>query len=161
MLFKIRSIEEIETEILKEKGNVQNFPKTIDFPFPKCYKNMVTVIKTTEIASEAIVYSAIEAVNENKEFVLPDSWCFAGNGQGDRWFLDRSGAVFFYNHDDDEKLEPMNISFEEWLQMAFIVQQLDFYLDEYDEVSEPVRQNFYDTLNAIHPQLGENYPFIV
>ncbi|WP_250255182.1 SMI1/KNR4 family protein [Chryseobacterium sp. Marseille-Q3244] len=158
--FKIRSIEEIEIEILKAKGNVQNFPKIIDFPFPEHYKKLVSVIKTTEIASEAILYNAVEAVNENKEYALSDSWCFAGNGQGDRWFLDRSGTVFFYNH-DDEKSEPMNISFEEWLQMAFIVQQLDFYLDEHDEVSEPVRQNFYDTLNAIHPQLGENYPFIV
>ncbi|RXM53304.1 MULTISPECIES: SMI1/KNR4 family protein [unclassified Chryseobacterium] len=159
--FKILSIEEIEAEILKEKGNGQNFPKTIDFPFPENYKSLVTLIKTTEIASEAILFNAVEAVNENKEFVLSDYWCFAGNGQGDRWFLDKNGVVFFYDHDYDERLEPMNISFEQWLQMAFIIQQLDLYFDEYDYVSEPVRKSFYEALNLIRPGLSEIYPFTV
>ncbi|MBP2616311.1 SMI1/KNR4 family protein [Chryseobacterium jejuense] len=159
--FKILPIEEIQVEVLKEKGNIQNFPKNIDFPFPERYKKLVTLIKTTEISSEAILYNAVEAENENKEFILPDYWCFAGNGQGDRWFLDRNGDAFFYDHDYDEKLEPMNISFEQWLQMAFIVQQLDLYLDEHNEVSEPVRQKFYKALNAIHPGLSKVYPFTV
>lgn len=159
--FTILSIEEIEAEVLKEKGNIQNFPKAIDFPFPEQYKRVVTLIKTTEIASEAVLYHAVEAVNENKEFVLKDYWCFAGNGQGDRWFLDKNGTVFFYNHDYDETLEPMNISFEQWLQMAFVIRQLDLYFDEHDDISEPVRQRFYKALDAIYPELSEIYPFTV
>ncbi|MCS4301855.1 MULTISPECIES: SMI1/KNR4 family protein [Chryseobacterium] len=159
MSFKIRSIEEIVAEILKEKGNVQNFPKTIDFPFPEYYKKLAPLIKTTEIASEAILYNAVEAVNQNKEFILPDYWCFAGNGQGDQWFLDRNGVVFFYDHDYDEKLQSMHINFEQWLQMALIIQQLDVYFEEHNEISESVRQRFYDALNVIHTKLGENYPF--
>ncbi|BAP31113.1 uncharacterized protein CHSO_2076 [Chryseobacterium sp. StRB126] len=159
--FKILPIEEIELEVLKEKGNLQNFPKTVDFPFPERYKKLVSLIKTTEIASEAILYNVVEAVNENKEFVLPDYWCFAGNGQGDRWFLDKNGHVFFYDHDYDEKLEPMNISLEQWLQMAFVIQQLDLYFDEHDDISAPVRQKFYEALDAIHPGLSEVYPFTV
>lgn len=159
--FRILSIEEIEAEVLKGKINIQNFPKTIDFPFPEQYKKLVTLIKTTEIASEAILYNAVEAGNENKEFVLKDYWCFAGNGQGDRWFLNKNGAVFFYNHDYDERLEPMNISFEQWLQMTFVIRQLDLYFDEHDNISEPVQQMFYKTLNVIHPKLSEIYPFTV
>lgn len=158
--FKILPIEEIETEVLKEKRDIQNFPKTVDFPLPEHYKSLVIQIKTIEIASEAILYNAVEAVNENKEFVLPDYWCFAGNGQGDRWFLDRNGVVFFYDH-DDEILESMNISFEQWLQMAFAIRKLDLYFGEYDDISEPARQSFYEVLNTIHPKLGENYPFTV
>lgn len=161
MSFKIRSIEEIEAEILREKGNVQNFPKMIDFPFPEHYKKLVTLIKTTEIASEAILYNAVEAVSENQEFVLSDYWCFAGNGQGDRWFLDRNGTVFFYDHDYDEKLIAINISFEQWLQMTFVIRQLDLYFDEHDEVSEPVRQKFFEALDIIHSGLSEIYPFTV
>lgn len=159
--FTILAIEEIEAEVLKEKGNIQNFPKTIDFPFPEKYKRLVTLIKTTEIASEAILYNAVEAMNENKEFVLKDYWCFAGNGQGDRWFLNKNEAVFFYNHDYDEILEPMNISFEQWLQMTFVIRQLDLYFDEYDNISDLVRKKFYETLNTIHPGLSEVYPFTV
>lgn len=159
--FRILSIEEIEAEVLKGKVNTQNFPKTIDFPFPERYKKLVTLIKTKEMASEAILYNAVEAVNENKEFVLPDYWCFAGNGQGDRWFLNKNGAVFFYNHDYDETLQPMNISFEQWLQMVFVIQQLDLYFEEHDDISEPVRQKFFEALDAIHPGLSEIYPFTV
>ncbi|MGE8553202.1 MAG: SMI1/KNR4 family protein [Chryseobacterium jejuense] len=159
--FKILPIEEIQAEVLKEKRNIQSFPKTIDFPFPEYYKKLVTLIKTTEISSEAILFNAVEAVNENKEFVLLDYWCFAGNGQGDRWFLDKSGSIFFYDHDYDEKLEPMNISFEQWMQMAFVVKRLDLYFDEHDDVSEPVRQKFYTALDIIHPGLSKVYPFTV
>ncbi|AZA76151.1 hypothetical protein EG347_00705 [Chryseobacterium sp. G0186] len=159
--FKILTIEEIETTILKEKKTLQNFPKTVDFPFSEQYKKIVTQIKTVEISSEAILYNAVDAVNENKEFVLKEYWCFAGNGQGDRWFLDQSKNIFFYDHDDDEKLQPMNIHFEQWLQMAFVIQQLDDYYNEHDNISESVEQSFFETLNMIHPKLSENYPFTI
>lgn len=149
----------IENEILKEKSAVQNFPKVIDFPFSENYKRLVTQIKTTEISSETILYNSVDAVNENKEFNLPEYWCFAGNGQGDRWFLDRDQKVFFYDHDDDGKLKPMHIDFEEWLQMAFIIGQLDDCFDQYDHIPELVRQEFYKTLNTIHPTLSDVYPF--
>ncbi|MDR6466107.1 hypothetical protein [Chryseobacterium sediminis] len=157
--FAILTLAEIESEILKVKSPLQNFSKTISFPFSERYRNWVTQIPTAEISSETILYNSVEAVNENKEFDLTDYWCFAGNGQGDRWFLNTDDQVFFYNHDYDEKLEPMNINFEEWLQMAFVIRQLDMYFDEYDSIPEPVQQEFYKTLNRLHPTLSDIYPF--
>ncbi|MFS4428772.1 hypothetical protein [Chryseobacterium sp. S90] len=157
--FVILTLVEIESEILKVKSPLQNFSKTILFPFSERYRNWVTQIPTAEISSETILYNSVEAVNENKEFELTDYWCFAGNGQGDRWFLNINDQVFFYNHDYDEKTEPMNINFEEWLQMAFVIRQLDVYFDEYDNIPEPVQQEFYKTLNRLHPTLSDVYPF--
>ncbi|MGU3374763.1 hypothetical protein [Chryseobacterium sp. M5A1_1a] len=159
--FKILTIEEIETEVLKEKKTLQNFPTTADFPFYEPYEKLITQIKTTELSSEAILYNSVDAVNGNKEFVLKDYWCFAGNGQGDQWFLDKSGNVSFYDHDYDESLEPMNINFEQWLQMAFVIKQLDDYFDEHDDIPESVKQKFYEALNLIHPKLSEKYPFAI
>lgn len=157
--FIILTLAEIESEILKVKSPLQNFSKTISFPFSERYRNLVTQISTAEISSETILYNSVEAVNENKEFDLTDYWCFAGNGQGDRWFLNTDDQVFFYNHDYDEKIEPMNINFEKWLQMAFIIRQLDVYFDEYDNIPEPVQQEFYKTLDILHPTLSDIYPF--
>lgn len=157
-LFKIPDIEKAEAEILNNKGLFQNFPATIDFPFPERYKKIVTRIRTIELASEAILFSSVESVNENKESGFREHWCFAANGQGDRWFLDRNENVFFYDH-DEESLKPMDIHFDQWLQMAFIIHQLDRYFDELDEIPEPVQQDFYAALNGIHPGLSENYPF--
>lgn len=160
ILFKILPLEAIEQEILKGKSDIQNFPGTVGFFFSERYKQIVTSIKTLEIASEAVLYSSVEAVNENKTFGLSEYWCFAGNGQGDRWFLDQKEQAYFYDH-DDEKMQPLEINFEQWLQMAFVIQQLDRYFEEFDEVPERVQQKFYDALNAIHPTLGKNYPFAV
>jgi hypothetical protein len=157
--FILPALTEIETEILKEKSSVQNFPKTVVFPFSERYKTLVTQIKTMEISSETILYNSVDSVNENRESHLPDYWCFAANGQGDRWFMDRDQQIFFYDH-DEEKLKPMPINFEEWLQMAFIIRQLDDCLDEYDHIPEPVRQEFDKALNTVHPQLSEVYPFV-
>ncbi|MCQ9640948.1 SMI1/KNR4 family protein [Chryseobacterium sp. WG14] len=161
MKFKILTIEEIEAEMLKWENDLQNFPKAVAFSFPEYYQNLVTSIKTTEVSSETILYNAVEAVNENKEFELNDYWCFAGNGQGDRWFLDTQDEVFFYDHDYDEKIEPMYISFQQWLQMAFIIQQLDMYFEEHEHIPKSVKLGFYQALNTIHPKLGEHYLFSV
>lgn len=159
--FKIASIEAIEAEILKAKKNIQNFPKTVSFPFSEQYKKLITSIKTIEISSETILYNSIEAGNENKEFKTPDYWCFAGNGQGDRWFLDTQGNVLFYDHDYDEKLQPMQISFGQWLQMAFLIRQLNEYFDKYDKITDSIKQSFCDALNSIEPTLSQNYPFTI
>lgn len=161
MLLRIWTIEEIETEILKAKKGRQNFPRTLEFPFSERYKNIVTQIKSTEISSETIIYDSVEAANENKDFHWPDHWCFAENGQGDRWLLNGSNFVFFYNHDGDERLEPMYITFEQWLQMAFVIRQLDEYCNESETLEESVKQRFYEVLHTIHPRLSENFPFSV
>lgn len=160
MPFNILTLEEIELQLLKEKRNLQNFPRTSDFPFPERYEMLVTSMKTIEIASEAILYNSIEAVNENKESEILDYWCFGGNGQGDRWLLDRGGNVFFFDH-DDEKLQRMNVDFDQWLQMAFIIHQLDSYFDEYDEIPESIRKGFHDALNDIQSGLSQDYPFMI
>ncbi|WP_426478196.1 hypothetical protein ACP3T3_01620 [Chryseobacterium sp. CBSDS_008] len=153
--FILLSPAEIESGLMQEKRTLQNFPKTVTFPFSERYKTLVTQIKTTEISSEAILYNAVEAFNENKEFDLQEYWCFAGNGQGDRWFLNKDQCIFFYDHDYDKKLKSMDINFEEWLQMAFVIRQLDAY----DKIPESVKQEFYKALNTIHPKLNTSYPF--
>lgn len=161
MLLRLFTVEEIETEIFKGKKRKQDFPEVIEFPFSEQYKHIVTQITTTEISSETVLYHSVEAINENKGFDLFDYWCFGGNGQGDRWFLNKKDRVFFYDHDYDERLEPMYISFEQWLKMAFVIKQLDQSFDEFGLIPESVKQKFYETLNSIHPTLSENYPFSV
>ncbi|MDR2234999.1 MAG: hypothetical protein LBE92_02650 [Chryseobacterium sp.] len=159
MVFKIPKVDEAEAEILKEKRGSQNFPKTTEFPFSESYKNLVTAIKTTEIASDAILYNAVEAVNENKESGFAGYWCFAGTGQGDRWLLDHENKVFFYDHDAPGDFMPMEINFGQWLQLAFLIQQLDQYFDEFETIPESVKKDFDEALNRISPGLSELYPF--
>lgn len=159
-MFIVPETSEAEADILKEKRNPQNFPKNIAFPFPEQYKNLVMPIRTIEISSETILYNTVEAVSENKESEWKNYWCFAGNGQGDRWLLNKENLVFFYDHDAPDDLQPMKISFGQWLQMAYIIRQLDNYYDEYEIIQEPIQHGFYKALNSISAGLGERYPFI-
>ncbi len=159
--FTIGTVSEAVADILKEKRSPQNFPATITFSFPEQYENLVTQIGTFEIASEAILYNSVEAVSENRESEWTDFWLFAENGQGDRWLLSKENSVFFYDHDAPDHLQPMKISFGQWLQMAYIIRQLDHYYEEYESIPECKEQAFYKALNSISPGLEERFPFKV
>lgn len=157
--FNLLNMEEMQTILEPDKGTKQNFPPTVSFPFPSLYSNLVTAIPTLTLSSEAILYSSVEAISENKNRDYLTNWIFAGNGQGDRWLLDDKGLVFFGDHDETHMtLHPLAIDFQQWLQMAFLTQQLDeWYYGDYD--MKQTNTAFIQALNQIHPKLAENYPF--
>lgn len=156
--FKLLTSTEIHTALLDQTAGV-NLPKTVSFPFPLTYLLFAKRTGTTTISSETILFDTVEAFNENKTSDVPMYWIFAGNGQGDRWLFDEEGQVFFGDHDQHPiPLAPMHINFEQWLQLAFCVQQLDDWLDA-GYAPDCVELPFHETLNRIHPQLAENYPF--
>lgn len=53
----------------------------------------------------------------------------------------------------------MKINFGQWLQLAFLIQQLDQYFDEFETIPESVKKDFDEALNRISPGLSELYPF--
>ncbi|SKB60244.1 hypothetical protein SAMN05660841_01417 [Sphingobacterium nematocida] len=161
MEFFIKEDNAIDNEITHQKVSVQNFPKSIDFPFSDRYRKIVTQIKTIELSGDSILYNSVEAINESKQFSNVDYWCFAGTGSGDRWLFDKEGMVFHYDHDYDEDFYAMEITFAQWLQMAFLLRQLDVYIDVNEKLPKTVIKAFTDSLNKIHPQLSENYPYLI
>ena len=160
MNFHINTAQKIEKELLENKVTTQNFPKIIDFPFPESYRNLVTQIKTTELSSDCILYNSVEAINETNEFDADTYWCFGGDGQGNRWLFDKNGYVFYYDHDYDEGFDAIEITFEQWLQMANLCQQMDEYLDN-DSFNRSQKQEFIEALNETHPNLSENFPYLI
>lgn len=160
MQLKRNKYQDIENELLKAKTEVQNFSKAIDFPFPENYKNIVTQIKTAEISADCILYNSVESFNETKKFVDKSFWCFSGDGQGNRWLFDKGGMVFYYDHDYDENYDAMEITFDQWLQMADLSKQLDDYIEN-EAITATIRNEFHNLLNEIHPNLSEKYPFVI
>ncbi|WP_413512586.1 hypothetical protein [Myroides odoratus] len=157
--FKVLDLEEIKAIILADCSTKQSFPPTITFSFPPLYEELVTRIQTLELSSETFLFNAVEATLENNEKTFSTHWVFAGDGQGDRWLIDEENQIFFADHDQDPiPLQAMNINFVQWLQMAFVVQQLDDSLQA-DYPIEKIASAFNAVLNQIHPRLAENYPF--
>ncbi len=157
--FNLLTLGEIQTILANEQKAKQNFPSSVSFPFSLLYRDLVTSIPTLTISSEAILYGSVESVIENKDREHPTYWIFAGNGQGDRWLMDAEGQVFFGDHDETPmSLHPLALDFQQWLQMAFLTQQLDeWYNGDYD--MKQTNRAFVRSLNQIHPKLEENYPF--
>lgn len=160
MHFQINTAQKIEKELLENKVSIQNFPKTVNFPFPEHYQNLVIQIKTTELSSDCILYNSVEAINETNEFDADTYWCFGGDGQGNRWLFDKVGFVFYYDHDYDEGFDSIEITFEQWLQMANLCQQIDESIDN-DSFNKDDEKVFNETLNQIHPNLTENFPYVI
>ena len=66
--------------------------------------------------------------------------------------------VFYYDHDYDEGFEAMEINFEQWLQMAYLLSQMDEMLDA-DSFNKDAKAELIKALNLIHPNLSENFPY--
>lgn len=157
--FKVVFLEEIKAIILADCSTKQSFSPAITFPFPSLYEDLVTRIQTVELSSETLLFNAVDATRENKENTFSEHWVFAGDGQGDRWLINKEGQIFFVDYDQNPlPLQAMDINFVQWLQMAFVVQQLDDWL-QLDYPLEKIASAFNETLNQIHPHLAENYPF--
>lgn len=157
--FNHLTLEEMQTILEQKEQSKQNFPSGISFPFSALYQDLVTTIPTVTLSSEAILYGSVEATQENKDSEHPAYWIFAANGQGDRWLLDEQDQVFFDDHEERPmQLHPLRITFQQWLQLAFLTQQLDdWYEGEYD--IKHIHPAFNHALNQIHPDLAERYPF--
>jgi|GEM_PF-244460 len=157
--FNLLTVAEMQIILEQEKHSKQNFPAVVSFPFPTLYKDIVTSIPTVSLSSEAILYGSVEAIAENKDSKHPTYWIFAGNGQGDRWLLDEQDQVYFVDHEEcPVRFHPLWITFQQWLQLAFLTQQLDDWYEGEYEVNH-IRPAFNHALNQIHPELAALYPF--
>ena len=180
-ILKINSTVEIiqKLDLIKQQ---RNFPKTETFPFDKLYKDTVSKIDTTELSSECILYSSIEAHRDTTEFRKPDYWnelskqeeienwwIFGEDGQGDLWLFDRSGEVYFYDHDQEEmcveNFVRLGIDFAKWIQFADLNKQFDeIYNNEENYFNNSLLKlsltnEYKDRLREISSALIENYPF--
>ncbi|KAF2507267.1 SMI1/KNR4 family protein [Flavobacterium foetidum] len=174
-MFTILSIRNIKEKLLTNKQSIRNFPKSVSFPFPELYKDIVTQIKTIEISSECIVFDSVKSFNETKEFSNPDYWSentketiesfwfFAQNGQGDFWLFDNKNKVYFYDHNQEEmsiqNFTDLGLNFEKWLQFAYLNKQPDEVYETEDEITEVLKAAYKQRLEEISGLLLEKHPF--
>lgn len=134
------------------------------------YLNFVTNHLGCEITPDILLFGYEEALQENKivQEAYPTIgnilWLIGSTGQGDSWFLDRAtGFSLFFDHQQGEyeKIEHftnLNISFVNFLSMAFLYADLEKILDLKD-LSENEIKAFEHAVNGIHPGLYSQYPF--
>ena len=92
-------------------------------------------------------------------------WLIGITGQGDEWFIHKNNSsILFYDHDQGEysditQFVSLNIEFFDFLQMAFLYQDLENLLDKEDNIDKIPINTFITAINSIYPNLYELYPF--
>ncbi len=160
-----QEIFEILEKRKKEIRKLDKLPKLDNF-----YLSFLLKYEDVEITPDIEIFGYEKVLIENK--YLKDNypnisqmlWMIGESGQGDGWFIDvKSGCILFYDHDqgeyfDIEQFTCLNISFLEFLQMAFLYQELENLMDE-KEMDVNEINSFENTINSISPNLYELYPF--
>ena len=134
------------------------------------YERYVLGYKGIEITPDIELFSYEEALVENRYIAehYPELhlsvWMIGRSGQGDGWFLNRkSGVIMFFDHDQGEyenmtDLLDFKLSFSEFIQCAFLLQELEALLDE-GKTDEELGGAVKAGLDSINPLIFEFYPY--
>lgn len=134
------------------------------------YKRYILGYEGIEITPDVELFSYEEALIENHYVAenYPDLylnvWMIGRSGQGDGWFLNRkSGLILFFDHDRGEyenmtDLLDFKLSFSEFIQCAFLLQELEALLDE-GKTDEELGGAVKAGLDSINPLIFELYPY--
>lgn len=101
-------------------------------------------------------------IKENYPVISEKFWIVGRTGQGDEWFIDTQSSeqILFYDHNkgeyNTEGFSQLGISFEQFIKMGKVVQQLDNHLDNETDVEE---RQMVDAMNRISSNLYEKYPY--
>lgn len=116
------------------------------------------------LATDFVLLPLTEIARENATRNVPHiglttQWLlFANAGNGDAWLIRKhqtSTEVAFLDHDlgSDATAQPLGIDFEQWLQLAYLMHQLEMCMISLTpaEVATAV--------NSLHPELSKRYPY--
>ncbi|MDO4726229.1 MAG: SMI1/KNR4 family protein [Porphyromonadaceae bacterium] len=168
-MFKKLSEQEVLERLSLRKTEVKCLDKLP--PLDKFYISFVSQYEDEEITPDIEVLGYEKVVKENRYLATNYTniskmvWLIGRTGQGDQWFIKRdNGVILFYDHNQGEysnmkQFVSLHIGFSDFLQMAFLYQDLEILLNKQAEATKDQIINFIKTINSIYPNLYESYPF--
>lgn len=134
---------------LKESNNL-NLPSYL----PKEYTESISHFKTQLISIECQLLNNQDAIALNKS---DKEWIFATSIGQEYWAFNNKGEIVFYEMIDEELTpKPLKISFDEWLELAFLFRKLDRILEQY-LVTLQLKELLQNQLARINPILVEPF----
>ena len=168
-MFKKLSEKKILENLRRKKTEMKNSEKLPQLD--KLYLSFILTYESAEIIPDIEIFGYEETLRENSylETNFPNInkivWMIGRTGQGDEWFINKeNNTVLFHDHNQGEYSDikqfiDFKISFFEFLQLAFLYQELENLLDEQEEIHEKEIACFIEIINSIHSNLYEIYPF--
>lgn len=168
-MFKKKITEQELLELLEKRAlEIKRFDKLPQLD--SFYLSILAKCKNMEITPDIRIFGYEEALKENRYLssnypnIAQRLWIIGDTGQGDSWFLDKEkGCILFYDHNQGEysnikQFICLNISFFEFLQMAFLYKELEYCIKE-NTIDKNKMTAFKEAIDSIEHNLYELYPF--
>lgn len=169
MMFKKKITEQDIFEVFEKRAHeIKRFDKLP--PLDSFYLSLLAKCNKMEITPDIRLFGYEEALQENRYLnshypdIAQRLWIIGDTGQGDSWFLDKEkGCILFYDHDQGEysnmqQFICLEISFFEFLQMAFLCKEVEYYITE-NTMDTNKMEAFKKAIDSIKDNLYELYPF--
>ncbi|UEQ77250.1 hypothetical protein [Chryseobacterium arthrosphaerae] len=128
---------------------------------PDLYIQTISDIATQVISVEAKLLSIEEAVNINQNQKRASEWVFATSTADDYWTFDDQQNIIYYEQIDEELVsQKMNIHFDQWLQLCFLLQKLDRIQEKY-LITIALQKAMQQSLYTINPVLADHFENII
>lgn len=151
----VLSFSEIKQQLIQKS---ENRNKLIALPsfLPKKYLDLIAIQATQEISIECKLLSLKDAIELNKHRATKNEWIFA-SVETEYWSFTSDHHIIYYEKEQNNIVsKKLNINFEEWLQLAFLLKKLD-HIQQHYIVTIVLQHAFQNNLYAINPTLKDHF----
>lgn len=170
-MFEAKSKEQIFGIFTKIENPIKNTQK---IPIQDSdYQLYILNYKDFEVTPDVQLFGYEKSILENryiqKEYpnLAKQVWMFARSGQGDEWFFTQdTETILYYDHNKGEyqtikDFLNLNVSFWQFLQIAFLYHDLETRLDETnDNLNANEKDDFILKVSEIDTNFYSNYPYV-
>ncbi|AZA76377.1 hypothetical protein EG347_01965 [Chryseobacterium sp. G0186] len=157
---EVLTIEKLLNQLSKQEYPVilaQSFPSWL----PEAYVQMMSNIATQVISIESKLLSMEDAIQVNLDRDKTDEWVFATSIAKDYWTFDIEQNIMYYEQIEEHFVpKKMNIHFNQWLQLCFLLQKLDHVQEKY-LITIALQEALQESLYIINPSLVDHFKNII
>jgi len=156
----IFSLAEIIQKLDQKKEDIVNKNLLPHF-LPELYIQLITTQETEPIAIECKLLSLEEAFTINQNSFNSNEWIFATTIGPEYWTFTEDQFIHYYEQEGANLVaKKLKISFDEWLQLAFLLKKLDFIQQKY-LVTVSLQNTLQNSLKCINPILNSYFEDII
>ncbi|MEG0926680.1 hypothetical protein [Chryseobacterium sp.] len=157
---EVLPVEKIENQLSRQEYSTmaaEYFPVWV----PDLYVEMISTLDTQVISIESKLLNVEEALKINLYREKTDEWIFATSTGEDYWTFDREQNIIYYERLGDVFVtKKMNIHFDQWLQLCFVLQKLDRIQEKY-LVTIALQKALQQSFSIINPVLADHFKNII
>ncbi|MGN7864075.1 hypothetical protein [Chryseobacterium sp. 22458] len=157
---EIEPIEQLKDQLIRQQCDVISTGSLPSW-LPDLYVQMISGIATQVISVEAKLLTIEEAINVNLNQKTTNEWVFASSTAEDYWTFDHQQNIIYYERKGEDFVpKKMDIHFDQWLQLCFLLQKLDRIQEKY-LITIALQKAMQQSLYTISSVLADHFKNII